>query len=680
MRINGNNRNSVADGKPRSDSSYCSEETEDLPNPQAHTRNAFENVEIHKSARHQGVCHVKKDTSLKRGDTNLGPISNNSEGGNRSEGNASNTSYGVGTHSTLTEGNVVTNTTNSSSGDDRSASKSGSLSSTPYENNWAFERGETTNMYTQKEGMHESRQSPAHLPMSFLRPSTDSIRTNELPSANYAQDHINFSIGANKRAENITIPYSPSGMLGTSSSKYKTSTGGNNHKHARSTEHRIKKRHKGDNKSDAVGNSSDTSDSGYEASSSSNNLSGTSSPSVSSSEASRRPSNENKMVKRKEKSNQQGFPRESCCSSDLADFSSGVSSGSSPIISPGPLSEDTEDAAAKMNNTSIPRYEQSSKDHASKADIHTSKAAGMLASAPAPSFQAVHYHRHNRGKRSPQNGIKEITCKNHSTDRHTGIDPIRKTSNSWSFVERQLKRKMNFEQFLKKKTYEDHCKELNANYESAIKRIRHLDSRSTACSSISMDSSEIATPKRASSNTPIYDVGVDVMANVLTYLKPREVYSFLTMPLSKTFKCTFSDPQDLWKVLCLSEPFYAKVDNEIDAGDESICSYPVCKNVELKHLLGRYRLLYSSFIKCVRYLDRIMDDAKHGRTPAGSYDSEDTSRNSFQDNSSLRNFFAQAHDSKNGTGSAYDGNSSIDLSNSSTKLENSSSIAPKVSF
>eukprot|EP00557_Chaetoceros_sp_GSL56_P008425 CAMPEP_0176505926 /NCGR_PEP_ID=MMETSP0200_2-20121128/16764_1 /TAXON_ID=947934 /ORGANISM="Chaetoceros sp., Strain GSL56" /LENGTH=947 /DNA_ID=CAMNT_0017905531 /DNA_START=211 /DNA_END=3054 /DNA_ORIENTATION=+ len=593
-------------------------------------------------------------------------MSSNSEGGSRSEGHASNTSYGVGTQSTRTEGNVVTNTTNSSSGDDRSASKSGSLSSTTLQNNWRFERGQTGHEHNQNEGMQECFPNHSHLPTSFQRPSNDSMSTNEQLT------QLKFSRTGRNQPEGIRNSYSPSGILWTQGSKEE-----NNHKHARSTEHRIKKRHKTGKDSEAVGNSSDTSDSGYEASSSSNNLSGTSSPSVSSSEASVRPSNENKMVKRKEKTNQQGFARESYCSSDLADFSSGVSSGSSLIISAGPLSEDTEDAATKTNTiTDTPRYQANTVTHPTAAEIHISKTLGISASNRASSFRVPHYRQHNRV-------IKEITCKNRSTDRHNAMDhPIYKVPNTWSFVERQLKRKMNFEGILKKKTYEQHCKELNANYESAIKRIRHFDPQSIACSSISSENTNDATQKRASSNTPIYDIGVDVMANVLTYLKPVEAYSFLTMPLSKTFKCTFSDPQDLWKVLCLSEPFYAKADNTSDASDESICSYPVCKNVELKHLLGRYRLLYSSFIKCVRYLDRIMNDAKHGRTLAGTYDNGHTSESCFESNSSLRSFFSQAQTLKNGTESTWEGNSAPNQ-NTSPEMTDSSvdcSKKPQVKY
>ena len=36
-------------------------------------------------------------------------------------------------------------------------------------------------------------------------------------------------------------------------------------------------------------------------------------------------------------------------------------------------------------------------------------------------------------------------------------------------------------------------------------------------------------------------------------------------------------------------------------------SFPLCNDLEIRHLFGRYRLLYSSFVRCVKYLDRLRD-------------------------------------------------------------------------
>jgi len=71
---------------------------------------------------------------------------------------------------------------------------------------------------------------------------------------------------------------------------------------------------------------------------------------------------------------------------------------------------------------------------------------------------------------------------NESTDGNISANRTHTLPDTWSFVERQLQRKMNFELLLKKKTNEEHFKELNANFQSAIKRIRHLDSNSSISS------------------------------------------------------------------------------------------------------------------------------------------------------------------------------------------------------
>jgi hypothetical protein len=60
----------------------------------------------------------------------------------------------------------------------------------------------------------------------------------------------------------------------------------------------------------------------------------------------------------------------------------------------------------------------------------------------------------------------------------------------------------------------------------------------------------------------ILTVGSDVMAHVLTFLEPTEIISVLTMPLSKDWLTTFTRQSELWRVLCLEEPFKAQVEND----------------------------------------------------------------------------------------------------------------------
>lgn len=402
-------------------------------------------------------------------------------------------------------------------------------------------------------------------------------------------------------------------------------------------------------------------DSGYDASASSNDASGNSSPSVSSSESSR-PVSSHRFSERRSKTlhkSNQNDCKES--SSDLADFSSGVSSGFSPSGSPDSLFEDSEEAGIVKPEPIV----------APKPQINF--ASTPFASAASEASVALY---------SPRNTIRsamqarKIMSSNKqaakATENNISAPRTHSLPDTWSFVERQLQRKMNFELMLKKKTNEEYFKELNANFQSAVKRIRHLDSNS----SISSIKSALTTTSYSNENaincftyikrdTTIYDVGVDVMSKILTFLKPTDVYSMMTMPISKTFRATFSVPQNLWKILCLSEPFNAKVDRGKDGSDDSISSYPICKNLEVKHALGRYRLLYSSFVKCVKYLDRVKEDAKNGRTPAGTYDSDENSAHSYADNSSLQQFFAEAHRLKRKERSNSDSNDSSSCSQNS---------------
>jgi len=161
----------------------------------------------------------------------------------------------------------------------------------------------------------------------------------------------------------------------------------------------------------------------------------------------------------------------------------------------------------------------------------------------------------------------------------------------------------------------------------------------------------------------IYDLGADVMACIMSYLEPDAVHTILVMPLSKLWRSVFTLPQDLWKVLCLSAPFHAKFDGVSGGNDHGIdenwldshhLRNPLCSNLEVRRLLGRYRMLYSSFIKCLRYLHRIKDDVSNHRTPLGIEDSrlkndgvnEDATGPShpFDGNSNLKHFFAKARE------------------------------------
>ena len=138
----------------------------------------------------------------------------------------------------------------------------------------------------------------------------------------------------------------------------------------------------------------------------------------------------------------------------------------------------------------------------------------------------------------------------------------------------------------------------------------------------------------------IYSLGQDVMAQVVAFLEPPEIQSFLTTPLSKTWLVAYTEPQGLWKILCTSKPFYAKLD-ECDS-DVSDCSFPMCNDMEMRHLFGRYRLLYTSFVRCMKYLNRLQDDALNGRTPSLNVNSDQNDIYPYNKNASLKAYFAKA--------------------------------------
>jgi len=169
--------------------------------------------------------------------------------------------------------------------------------------------------------------------------------------------------------------------------------------------------------------------------------------------------------------------------------------------------------------------------------------------------------------------------------------------------------------------------------------------KSTGCDYAPSCMKQDATSFREAS---IYSLGQDVMAQVVQFLEPPEIHSFLTTPLSKAWLVTYTAPQELWKILCTAKPFYAKLDEGSICGsngssDGSTCSFPICNDLEMRHLFGRYRLLYTSFVRCMKYLNRLQDDALNGRTPTG-YNSNETQNDiyPYHKNVSLKAYFAKA--------------------------------------
>jgi hypothetical protein len=107
------------------------------------------------------------------------------------------------------------------------------------------------------------------------------------------------------------------------------------------------------------------------------------------------------------------------------------------------------------------------------------------------------------------------------------------------------------------------------------------------------------------------------MAQVLTFLDASEILSVLTMPLCKDWHRSYGAHQDLWKTMCLLEPFKATlVDNSDSDSEDSFASLPV--EPAVKNVFGEYRLMFTSFVRCLRYLERIQQDARNGRPPSAS--------------------------------------------------------------
>ena len=142
---------------------------------------------------------------------------------------------------------------------------------------------------------------------------------------------------------------------------------------------------------------------------------------------------------------------------------------------------------------------------------------------------------------------------------------------------------------------------------------------------------------------PLFSLSCDLMAHCMSYLEPPIVHDLLTMPLSKDWHQSFTRPQDLWRILCVTKPFIAKFGaDEQDSGNES-AAYPMDSELDVRHLLGRYRLLYTSFVRCMKYLASMKDDAANGRTPTVvEYGGADLNALPMHANESLKRFLARA--------------------------------------
>jgi len=142
---------------------------------------------------------------------------------------------------------------------------------------------------------------------------------------------------------------------------------------------------------------------------------------------------------------------------------------------------------------------------------------------------------------------------------------------------------------------------------------------------------------------PILVIGCDVMAHILTFLEPPEILNVLTAPLSKDWLWAFTRQPELWRVLCLLEPFKAQVDDDVDeSSEDSLRSYPFDVESELRRTFGKFRLLYTAFVRCMDYLARIKDDAANGRSPSIMESTNASTDRKMSSGRHLRNFLSRA--------------------------------------
>lgn len=162
------------------------------------------------------------------------------------------------------------------------------------------------------------------------------------------------------------------------------------------------------------------------------------------------------------------------------------------------------------------------------------------------------------------------------------------------------------------------------------------------------------SPVLLEGKAPIMALGCDLMAHVLTFLEPPNVLDVLTMPLSRDWLTQYTRQPELWRVLCVLEPFKASIERQDgfdnDNDDTFVGLFPFSESALLfasnKDVFGKCRLLYSSFVKCMRYLVRIKDDAVNGRPLSVVAITQDSiiksSSSSFGANRNLREFLSQA--------------------------------------
>lgn len=353
------------------------------------------------------------------------------------------------------------------------------------------------------------------------------------------------------------------------------------------------------------------------------------------------PTNESDEDEHRSAKNKRSQNNGSPSSSDIADFSSSDSD-----FKDSSSDEDVEEAVNSPTNSS-------GENNETKVATASASLTSMSQSKVSKGVTSFHSTSRSSGNSKRSRGINSTSSDSTKARRIGGFVSSRgEIPNSWDFIERSIRKKASiFHTQNTQQLIDNHAKALQENYQLAIDGFNgNLSDISTTKmlpqSSNKQDENNVSLK---SEYVPFYEIGVDAMAKILSYLSPSEIISVLSEPFSRRFRESFTVPQDVWKILCLSAPFYAHSDEEdaTKSSGKSECDFSTSITTiedDLQVLCSKYkyRLMYASFARCLTYLDRIKHDLERGKAAKQGNPMEiDELQKPYAGNSSLRRFFEE---------------------------------------
>lgn len=135
-----------------------------------------------------------------------------------------------------------------------------------------------------------------------------------------------------------------------------------------------------------------------------------------------------------------------------------------------------------------------------------------------------------------------------------------------------------------------------------------------------IDDEEPGEPEKRQ-DSAILTLEVEAMSNVLSFLPPQESLHVLTAPICKDWQENFTYQKELWRILCLQDPFSAQMEEEESESDDDSSILSEDESIadvedEMKRAFGSHRLMFSRLVRCQRYIRRIKEDALAGRPPS----------------------------------------------------------------